>query len=274
MRYYKSYRSSRRSRARKSTRKSKYTKPAKLAPSTKKAIDKLINAQIETKQAFLTSGNTLTFFNSGINSTGDYQQILPSISQSGTGDANRQGNEITAQSLNIKGYLKLNVNDTTDSTATPQVIVRMMVVSLKAIQNWEQVSASATWLNSLLRKGQTTTSFAGNLQDLYAPINRDLFTVHHDKRFYLNQSFINAVGVSPPSTVISQDIKNTVKFFNFNVKCRNKKLRYDSNISSINPTNFAPFMILGYCYPDGSSPDTVTTRVGMQYDTTFNYQDA
>lgn len=272
MRYYKSNRRSYKSKRSYPKKSKRNVKPAKLNPATKKAINKLISANIETKQAFHTSGNTLTFFNSGIDSTGDFQQILPGVS-GGTGDANRNGSQITAKSLNVRGYLKLNVNDTTDSTATPQVIARMMILSLKPVSNWE--ARNPTYLSSLLRKGATTSAFTGLLSDLYSPINNELFTVHHDKRFYLNQSFINAVGASPPSTVVTQDLKNTVKFFNLNVKCKNKVLKYDPNVtSSIFPTNFAPFMVLGYAYADGSSPDTVTTRLGLQYDATLNYEDA
>lgn len=276
MRYYKSNRRSYKSRSKRryAKRTSKYTKTAKLAPSTKKAINKLINQSIETKQAFTTSGNSLIYYNSGINANGDITPILPAIA-GGSGDATRNGSQVMAKSLNVKGYLKLVLNDTVDNTAYPQVIVRMMVVSLKTHQNYTNVSTQGTSLGALLRKGATVGAFSGNLSDIYAPINNELFTVHYDKKFYLNQTFLNAIGASQPSQTIPQDLKNTVKFFNLNVKCKNKVLKYDPTYTdSVYPTNWAPFLVLGYAHLDGSSPDTVTTKIGLQYDAVLNYKDA
>lgn len=253
-----------------SYKKKRTTKPSR---TFVKKVKKIMDKEVETKQAF-TGNNTLINFNSGINAAADYQQIVPSIGQ-GTGDSQRVGSKITAQKLNIRGYLRMVLNDTVDSTSSQSAIVRLMVVSNRSIANWEQASANGTWLSTLLKKGGTTSAFTGAISDLYAPINRDAFIVHYDKRFYLNQAFLNSIGASPPSTVVSQDIKNMIKFFNINIKCKNKVLKYDNTISSINPLNFSPMLVLGYVKPDNAdSPDTLTTRVGLQYDSVFNFQDA
>lgn len=243
-------------------------------PSLVRTIKQVVNSLSETKQAYYSSGNTLTMFNSGIDAVGDLQQLVPNMSN-GTEDNQRIGQQVRAKSLNIRGYIKLNVNDVNDSTRLPNVIVRMMVVSMKTAPNFNEAQAQAPKVATLLKKGGTTTTFSGILSDINAPINTDVFTVHHDRKFYLNQSYVNATGVSPPSTVLSQDIKNTVKFFNLTVKCKNKVLKYDEDVSSdLLPTNFAPFLLLGYSYLDGSTPDTLSTNVGLQYISTLNYEDA
>lgn len=244
------------------------------SPNFVKQVRKVISSQTESKQAYSSSGNTLTMFNSGIDSVGDYIQILPSIANS-TADNGRIGDQIRAQTLNVKGFIRLNVNDTADSTKLPQVAVRLMVLSMKNKSNWSDVGASAAPLNTLLKKGGTTTNFSGVLSDLHAPINRDVFTCHADKKFYLKQEYINAIGPSVPSQYVTQDISKAIKFFNIPVKCRNRLLKYDTSISSgLYPTNFSPFMVLGYCYLDGSAADTLSTNLGLNYDSTFTYEDA
>ena len=248
------------------------TKPKRKSTFAQR-VKKVMSSVAETKQAFHSSGTSLVMFNSGIDATGDLQQIVPSI-VNGTEQNQRIGQQIRAQKLNVKGYIKLNVNQLTDSTTLPSVIARMMVVSMKTAGNFNDAQTQAARIGTLLKKGGTTTAFTGLISDIHAPINTDVFTVHYDKRFYLNQSFINVTGPSPATTILSQDIKNTLKFFNINVKCKNRILKYDEDVSSDTlPTTFAPFLLLGYAYLDGSSPDTVSTNLGLQYQATLNYED-
>lgn len=251
------------------------SKPVRKAKKTnlKKFVKKVVHELTETKECYTTTGNSLVMFNSGIDSVGDIMPIVPALGQ-GTDSNQRVGQTISAQSLNIKGHMKLNINDVSDSTKLPNVMVRMMVVSMKNKQSYGDVTASAAPLASLLRKGGTTTNFTGVLSDLYAPINTDVFTVHHDKRYNLSQSFLNGIGASIPSQYVAQDVSKTVRFFNFNVKCKNRKLKYDEDVSSDSfPVNFCPFILLGYCYLDGSSPDVVSTNVGLAYDATLKFED-
>lgn len=242
-----------------------------------KAVKAVMAGESETKEIYHTTGDSLVMFNGVIDSTGDYQQIVPAMA-AGVNDNQRIGQVVTARSLNIKGHIKLNVNmlsgTSADGTSLPNVVARLMVLSLKSRSTWPIVNTSAIPLGTLLNKGGTTTGFNGRLTDIYAPINTEVFTVHSDKRFYLNQEFVNAIGVSAPSTYISQDIKNTVKFFNINVKCKNKKLKYDEDEGlGLYPNNFAPFLVLGYAFLDGSSADSISTNLGLSYVSTLRYDD-
>lgn len=235
-------------------------------------IKQVVSSLTEDKQAFTTQQNLK--FNSGVDAVGDLVQILPGIAQ-GVGESQRIGNQIRAKSLNVKGFLKLDVNDVADSTKLPNVVARMMVVSMKVTSSYQDAQTLSSKIGTLLKKGATTTAFAGNLQDLYAPINRDVFTVHYDKKFYLRQDYVNVTGASPPSQTLAQDISKTVKFFNFNVKCKGRILKYDEDVGSdILPGNFGPFLMLGYSYLDGSSPDVLDTKLALTFDSVFNYEDA
>lgn len=237
-------------------------------------IKEVVQSLNEDKMAYTTTGNSLIKFNSGIDAVGDLIQILPNISQ-GVGENQRIGNEIRAKNLNVKGYVKLDIGDIADNTAMPNVVVRMMILSMKVTQSYQDAQTLSSKIGTLLNKGGTTTAFAGNLQDIYAPINRNVFTVHHDKKFYLRQDFLNVIGAAPPSTHVAQDISKTVKFFNLNVKCKGRVLRYDEDVGSdVLPSNFGPFLVLGYSYLDGSSPDTLSTKVGLCFDSVFTYEDA
>lgn len=243
----------------------------------KRDVRAVLSAMAETKKAFHTSGNSLVMFNSGIDSTGDIMQLMPAIYPGAT-DGQRVGDQIRARSMNVRGYVKLNINSTSaidNSTKLPTVICRLMVVSMKNKASFPDASASAAPLATLLQKGTTTVGFTGLLSDIYAPINTEAFTIHHDENFYLSQDFVGTYGASAPSSRETIDVKNTVKFFNVNVKCFNRVLRYDEDTGSgIYPTNFSPILLLGYAYLDGSAADTLSTNVGLQYDSRFTYEDA
>lgn len=239
----------------------------------KKFVKKVVSEMAETKHAYTSTGNTPILFNSGIDSTADIQPLIPAIGQ-GDDSNQRTGQVITAKRLNIKGHVRLNINDVSDSTKLPQVAVRMMVISMKNKPSYGDVTASAAPFATLLRKGGTTTNFTGVLSDLYAPINTDVFTKHYDKVMYLSQSYLNGIGSSIPSQYVAQDVSKTIKFFNINVKCKNKVLKYDEDISSDSwPVNWSPFLVLGYAYLDGSSPDTLSTNVGLIYDSMLQFED-
>lgn len=244
-------------------------------PTLLQAVKSVVHSMTETKHAYHTTSNAaLTYFNSGINSTGDMLQIIPNISQ-GTSDHNRIGDQIRSHNLNLRGYLKLDINTSGASNSDlTAVMVRLFVVSLKSKPNYTEASSSATPLSGLLKKGGTTVGFTGVLSDIYAPVNTDLWTVHHDKRYYLSQSQIQNFN-STTNAIVPLDVKNTVRFFNLNIKCKNKLLKYDSNVSSgLLPANYGPIFMLGYSFLNSASPDVLSARVGVQYDSMLSYEDA
>lgn len=243
---------------------------------TARYIKKVVKSLTEDKQAYTSigSGNSLVMFNSGIDSTGDYQPVVPAIGQ-GVDTNQRIGEKIRAKSLNIRGYVRLTPNSVSNSTSLPQVAVRLMVLSMKNRPNWTAVTNDAAPLQTLLLKGGTTTAFTGILSDLMAPINRDVFTVHADRKFYLKQDRLVGIGASIPSQYIAMDSSKTVRFFNIRVKCKDRILRYDEDISADSyPVNFCPFLVMGYVYLDGTTtPDTLSTNVGLSYISTLTYED-
>lgn len=240
-----------------------------------RAVKSVISSQVEDKHAHISTGNNLVLFNSGINSSGDMLQIIPNIAQ-GVGDYQRIGDKVIAKKLEVSGYVRLAINsEVLEQRSTSNVIVRMMVLSMKNRNGlYADALGAAANLASLLKKGGTTSGFTGVLGDINAKINTDWFTVHSDRKFYLTQDLLVQSGSAGISTMAA-DTRNIVKFFKLNIRCKNKVLRYDQGAASgLQPLNWAPFLVLGYSFLDGSAPDTVSTSVGLNYTTDFTYEDA
>lgn len=241
-----------------------------------KMIRSEIHKQVEDKCAYSTSGNTLYLFNSSVStSTGDVIKLLPDISN-GTLDNQRIGDEIRAKRCQIKGALVMGLLNDLNVTTSRRIAVRMMIVQPKRYNSASDIQSNyLAWTAALLKKGGTQASFTGLLSDLWAPINTDEITKYYDKTVYMQQSPIFTTGTPANAALGSPDIHNTVKFFNINLKMRNKKLRYDPNSDSgLAPTTYNPVMLIGYVHLDGSAADVVNTQVGLTFDTNFYFEDA
>ena len=200
-------------RKKKSKRRFYKKKPSKKLVQT---IQRVINKNAESKIANFNTGNTLVTFNSGINLVTDMRQILPNIAR-GTAINERSGDQLLCQSLVVKGYVKFAINSVASIPSVPTVLVRLMIVSLKTRSNYSDAAASSSPLNSLIRKGGSTTTFAGNISDINAEINTEIWTKHCDKKFYVTQDFlVTAAG--------NNNVKNTVKFFNYRFRVKKKLL--------------------------------------------------
>lgn len=240
------------------------TKKTYNSKAFKQAVQAVVSKNAETKSAF--NQQYSINFNSGINSGGDALQLLPNITN-GTGDNARIGDQIRGQVLRCKGFIASNL--TYQSYSNCRLGVRVMVVQPKMYSDLTAITNNAsTWMATLLKKGGTTTGFTGIVPDLMADINTDAITKYYDKVFYVNTPYV-ATSVGDLATY------NSIKFFKFNLKLRNKLLKYDSSISSgLTPTNYNPVLLLGYVHLDGSSADTLTTQVTLSCDSYLDYEDA
>lgn len=239
------------------------SKPSKAFARKVRAV---IHKQAESKQAFASLPSTA--FNSGMNNTGDQQNILPTIAN-GTTDNSRIGDQLRAQSLVVKGAVVYNPSIGSFGTyPNTRLAVRMLIVQPKQYGDYTSVTNGfAVWSQYLLKKGGTTSAFTGTLSDLWAPINTDAITKYYDKIMYIN-------GPYERTAVGGYQMLGSTKFFNISVRCRNKLLKYDSSISgSLSPSNWAPVLLVGYVHMDGSAPDSVSTAITCQYDSIFTYED-
>lgn len=247
-------------------------KSAKPSKSFAKKVQAVIHKDVETKSAVTLF--PFTNFNSGIGVAGDIMQTIPNISQ-GITDSSRIGDQIRAMKLRIKGHLIMAQNYNTLNSA--RIGVRLMLVQPKAYASLDAIQAGfGTWMSTLLKKGSASTQFTGIVSDLYADINREQITVYYDKVIYMTLPYIQtATGTTSVNTAVTQDLRSTVRFFNIKKSLRNKLLKYDSAYNSaLTPVNYSPVLLCGYVHLDGSSPDTVDTQVGVQFDSYLDYEDA
>lgn len=237
-----------------------------------KRVMKVIKKNTETKQAFHSIAST--DFNSGIASAGDALRIVPNIAI-GSNDNQRIGDQIHPQSLTIRAIVQMLPQGLGQGDAVRKIAARLMIVTPKAYTSWASAYANATtWQQYLLKKGGIVTNFAGDISDLYAPINTDAITCHYNKVIYFNQS---TYGQSTATGLVGFDQSHLVRFVNKTIRFgANRKFKYDNNIDGgLTPANGPAYvMLLGYCFVDGSAPDTLSTRVRLQYDTILNYEDA
>lgn len=262
--------------ARRKPRARKAVSKRSVKPSRKfvKMVKKVIHSQSEDKMAYASSGDTPIYFNSGITSASDIQTVLPQINENAN-DNGRIGDELRAKRLRLRGHIILSDN-TDNNMWNKRVGVRLMIVSPKRFPNIDDAYSNfSAWNTALLKRGGTQVGYTGLVRDLYTPINTDEITCYYDKVFYLSQDrvfeWVNTTNVGSKAT---QGIRDTVKFFNISIPCYNKKLHYDQGASSnLQPTNYGPFLLLGYSFLDGSSADTVSTRIGLVYDSYFTYED-
>lgn len=222
-------------------------------------VQKIIHKDVETKVATYISN--VTAFNQQINSSGDCLRLIPQVSV-GTGQGTRIGNEIKAQSLNIRGVMTITLGQT--SLANLRIGVRMMIFKCKRFNDWQQTQTDFATSYTRLLEG-SVNGMNGDLSNWNCPPNRDYFSIVKDKRFVFTLG----------ATTSPQETFNAVKHYSFNIPYSKKTLKFDENYSSTDPVNYAYVMVLGYTKLDGSVPDlAATTYLTNQYVTTLKYEDA
>lgn len=240
----------------------------KRAPRASKALVKtiqsVIHKNIENKSNWLTY--PLSTFNSAADASADILNCLP-FTQQGAAENQRIGDDIRAQKLVIKGHMISSVPGTLGYS---RIGVRMMCCQPKLTNSNTLVnSTAAQWLPNILKIGGSNIGLNGTIESLYAPADTDVVTVYYDKVFYIsNPETLTAVG--------TRENFNTVKFFSFALKVKNKLLKYNGNFSAGNyPINYSPSILFSYVFLDGSAPITITPQVmSMTFTSELQYEDA
>lgn len=158
-----------------------------------------------------------------------YYDLLPPITQSVNGEAGRKyntriGNEIILKKIHLKSFLEFNQDFTEQALAKNQkILVRVMVLSQKRSGNFTTAytNISSRMLRTATNADENTGPFSGAAINGLQDINRDVFTVHYQKSFYMTApTLLQGSGTDPnvdvgvnPST-----IKFLSKTFNFGGK--------------------------------------------------------
>ena len=210
----------------------------------------------------------------------NYYYLMPGIAQSVSGQAGRKyntriGNEIILKSIHLQGILNYSQSFATDTLPQNQkILVRFMILSQKRAGNF--TTALGNISNRMLVNGtnadENTGAFNGVALDSIRGINRDVFTVHYEKKLYLDAPVITPGTTSPDVGLVPSLIKFVDKKIYFGGKT-GLKLSF-ANASATVPENFNPFICVGYSSVSTSNLAASDGLVNFAYNATAQYTDA
>lgn len=245
-------------------------KVSNVPASIKSFVSRSIQRNEETKIS--TNQYGLTNFNSGINSSSDLITVLPVCVQ-GTGQNNRIGNKIRPIRLEITGYVIYQSNALTSNQDA-----RMIGARLFCFQDKTSKAYSNNIYNyQLLNLGGTSSNYTGTALNFVAPHNNDQFRFFADKKmkFLKPFGFTNNTTPSASNAITGMD---SSMFHPFKIVLTQKQLPallcYDATDDGNFPTNFSPYIALGYSDLLNYSADITSVQLAMEFNATMYYKDA
>lgn len=233
-----------------------------------KTLKKLIMKSVPQIKHQVHNQDTITNHQQAIQQQTDVMVITPTIAQGLTENA-RIGNKLHALTIRVMGTVVADWDSDPTHFRSQNIGVRLMVVQPKRYRHWPDPYSNYTaWLSQLMDNGAGGTSFDGSTSNYYAPINKDAVHVLRDKRIRLSPP----VAYNDPTTgtqLISAP--KACRPFKFLLKV-NKRFTYSAGADT-QPSNFAPVLLMGWCYLDGSPPDAVNA-VDLSYRTDIWFRDA
>lgn len=252
---------------------SKFLKVAKKKPSVpvsvKSYVKKSISRNIETKMA--SDQFTITGFNSSITAQSDCIKVLPTVAQ-GQGQNSRIGSQIKPVKLVIKGYVIYNA----DALSNARMIgARLFCYSDRSISNY-QVGINSGNNLQLLELGGVPVQYTGTTMNYLSPHNSSLFKFYADKRMKILKPYGLTNALTPSASNEITGMSSSM-FHPFTITIPASKmpstLRFDETLSG-NPTNFAPYISVGYSDLLGFTADTTVTQIELCFCSTLYYKDA
>jgi len=192
---------------------------------------------------------------------GDVQPILRSI-PSGTESNQRLGDRVKPKALVVRGVLGLNPENNPD---TKPMIATVMILSCKDKKTNALVQAGAGTAELLKPNigGTEQVAWDGTTLRSTYPINTEKFRVHYAKQFR----------ISPASAGGENRERDAVKW-KYSFGSLPATLTWDAGTGD-DCNNFAPFLVIGWCYTDGSASGApLATRLISNVSSFLTYEDA
>jgi len=263
-------------RKRRAYKKRTTRKPRNMQATMRRIAKEVIHQEAEDKFAAFTSNTT---HNSTISSPAECYPLVPAI-EVGDRDNQRIGDKIRGKYLYVKGFIQydrtyLDVVGTS-SQYIPPATIRVMVLSQKNIKVATEVPTRAS-VQYLLKDNVGTgiaRSYSASAFDNLAPINKDLFRVHMDKKIkfnWVNKILNSSSGVDTRTDILTPGNDRT-KYFSCRIKCA-RTLTFDDQNGSY-PNTLAPFVCMGAVCDDGTAPYTLGQPYKMTILSTLYYEDS
>lgn len=234
-----------------------------------KLVRRIVNRGVEVKHVGQNVVNAA--FNSSISAAAECYPILPAVTE-GTDGHQRIGDRIRPKYLIVKGHLQYDAG--AQGNFIPPSTVRVMILTQKNIKLSSDVSSRVD-TDHLLKDNIGTDAaraYTGSMFDNLAPINKDLFTVHMDRKFKMLAQLYTGLGNS--SDTNTKTLSGTQRTYTFTKKIRcPKTLFFDDGNGSV-PNNFAPFVCMGAVCDDNAGPFSVTTPYRLTVQGELYFTDA
>jgi len=226
----------------------------------KKAITTIAKKVIEKKSELKLAGQQVVndAFNSTISASSECYRVLPDVSP-GTAANNRIGDKIRPKYLIIKGKLAYDTSVINPGSYIPMNTVRVMILSQRSLNLSTDVGSRAD-VSHLLRDNINTDvarAYTGSMFDNLAPINKDLFKVHMDKKFKMKAILFTELGNASDTGTKWLAGTQSTHYFQIKIKCP-ATLNFDDGNANT-PNNFAPFVCLGAVSDGNEGAFTATT---------------
>lgn len=215
-------------------------------------VQKLIDANLETNQitlsAFGGAGNTyLTHrfsynprYQVAVGGQRDLMKLIAPIPQ-GVQRDDRLGTEINLMSLRSRFHFYVPT-DTAQRAEYQHFSCRLLVLSSKKLRKYSNLvgewESGTDYRNNFLKPASEALGFGNDPYSLDWKVNRELMTVHADKRFSLSRGQVFDDGSGSGG-----HIPCPFKTINVSLKVKSKKLLF-SDLSDEGASNWAPFAIL------------------------------
>lgn len=190
---------------------------------------------------------------------GDVVTIVGSIPE-GTASNERLGDRVKPKSLRVRGVLSLNPDYNPNNKP---MIVTIMILACKDKKTNALVTAGAG-LADLLKPnigGTEQVGWDGTTFRSTFPVNTGKFKVYYQKQMVL-----------APGSLGSGTREFDLRRWKYTFKDLPASLTFDEGTGD-DANNFAPFLVTGWCYADGSAADA-TPRLLTNVSSVLSYEDA
>lgn len=189
----------------------------------------------------------------------DVVPIVGSIPE-GTGSLERLGDRVKPKRLTVRGVIGLNPDYNPNNKP---MIATVMILSCKDKKTNALVTAGAG-LADLLKPnigGTEQVSWDGTTLRSTFPVNQGKFKVHYSKQFRI-----------APGSLGGGTREFDFAKWKYTFKSMPASLTWDEGTGD-DCNNFAPFLVIGWCYTDGSATDLVPRLVSNSF-SQLSYEDA
>lgn len=265
-----------------SARRSSAARASKVATSRKrvvKTVRREINRMKETGVKVIEEPRTQ--YNNAASVGADLRPLLSSIVQAGQSISplaeqpnnieSREGKSVVLRALTVRGLVSIPPIDSASSADRAHILCRLVCFSSKRYPTYDEMTVN--WAGGtqqrriFLRSGATVEAFVGAMRQMWLPVNREAFTVHYDKSFYMARGMNIPYGTGDGAA----HMPVTYKPFGFSMKVRNKVLKYQQETDG-QPSNFGPCLYLMWSYCNGA-PGSAAAVPYMQYNAMTRWKD-